>query len=185
MVMVDVNGIWWAADSPPHPQLSKNILSPPKSVLEAGGFWLKAVMDCGNSCKSRLRMKMRMTVDWQSTLMARLSLLPKGMTVCGKHMVHRHASTHWPVCYCWEELPEMVLLLPASKSWAVFWFIDEALKKKEFYLIFSNKLNINHKMQLEDVAWNYSNAGHLTCSEHTQTHTLCRRMHTVSLQWFT
>lgn len=25
---------------------------------------------------------------------------------------------------------------------------------------------------------------HLTCSEHTQTHTLCRRMPTVSLQWF-
>lgn len=59
----------------PHPQLSENISSPPELVLEAGGFWLKAVMDLGNNCLSRLRMEMRMTVDWQGTLLVGLSLL--------------------------------------------------------------------------------------------------------------
>lgn len=193
MVVVDVNSIWWAADSPPHPQLSENILSPLKSVLEAGGFWLKAVMDCGNSCYSRLRMEMRMTVDWQGTLMAGLSLLPSikvklrqrddsmwqayGAQTC---WVHTDLSVTveencWRWCCCYRQ----------SNHELCFGLLMRIFKFEFFYLIFSNKLNINQKMQLDNVAWNDFNAGHLTCSEHTQTHTLCRRMPTVSLQWFT
>lgn len=57
--------------------------------------------DLGNNCYSRLRMEMRMTSDWQNTLLGGLSYYPvsrsscgERMTVCGEHVLYSNAAYH-------------------------------------------------------------------------------------------
>lgn len=84
----------------------------------------------------------------------------EGMTVCGK------GTAYGRVEYA------LTCLLYRGKIVSRVWFINDAFKKKKksqittiflFYLIFSTKLNIIQKMQIDDISGNYFNAVHSTC----------------------
>lgn len=170
-------------------------LSPSQCWKLAASGW-RQWWDLGNNCYSRLRMEMRMTVDWQSTLLGGLSSL-SGIKV----KPWQRDDSVWRaygVSTCWGRTDLSVIsrntdgsaFATGDQIMSSVWFINDVFKKQEipknnhfflFYLIFSNKLNIAQKMQIYDTSGNDFHARHSTCLELTQTRTLCRRMPTVSL----
>lgn len=185
--MLDISGIGWATDSfqlwsqpiPPTPPFNcqkTSHLFPSQCWKLAASGW-RQWWDLGNNCFSRLRMEIRMTVDWQSTLLGGLSS-PSGIKV----KPWRRDDSMWQgygVWSCWVRTDLSVI--SRSTGGGAFdtgdqivsrvWFINDAFKKKKsqittiflFYLIFSTKLNIIQKMQIDDISGNYFNAVHSTC----------------------
>lgn len=91
-------------------------------------------------------------------------------------------STHW--CVCLSRSTGGGPFASSNQIVSRFWDINYAFKKPEipnnnpkiffcFYMIFSNKLNIAQKMQIDDISGNDFNAVHSTCLLESHKHTLC------------
>lgn len=129
-----------SAHPPPHPpppncQKTSRLLPSQCWKLAASGW--RQWWDLGNNCYSRLRMEMRMTVDWQSTLLGGLSSL-SGMKV----KPWRRDDSMWRACGIWKCSARADLsVISRSTGGGAFatgdqivssiWFINDAFKKPE------------------------------------------------------
>lgn len=208
--MLDINGMRWAADSfqlwsqpfPPNPLFNcqkTSRLFPSQCWMLAASDW-RQWWDLGNNCYSRLRMEMRMTFDWQSTLLGGLSSL-FGIKV----KPWRRDDSMWQVYDVWTCWVCTDLSVTSRRTGGEAFatgdqivnvcFFNDAFRKPRilkiqpffsFLIWFSNKLNIIQKMQIHDISRKtLMQCTRLAWTSNKHTHTLCRRMPTVSLQWFT
>lgn len=160
--MLDINGIGWVADSfqlwsqpfPPNSPLivRKHLVSSVSLCWKLAASGWRQWWDLGNNCYSRLRMEMRMTVDWQSTLLGGLSSLSSIKV----KLWRRNDSMWWAYVAwtCWVHTDLFVIsrstgcgaFATENQILSSVWLVNDAFKNTEtlnngnfsilFYLIY-------------------------------------------------